>query len=194
MKDLVPKGTGNSRLLRSSIPADITFAEMVTMLRNGTFPVDFAGLNADGVAVVGSAYNKANVLPDDVCTDLGIATTSEPKDAFLGLKSSIDEVRTRIVYGSYVGNSTAHNTPISINIGFKPTAVFVYEHTATSITTSGIFLGFCSSHLYLGDKSGNNANYISLEITSNGFKSYNNEHYYLNFQGVTYGYIAIKEV
>lgn len=89
MKDLVPKGTGNSRLLRSSIPADITFTEMVTMLRNGTFPVDFAGLNSAGVAVVGSAYNKANVLPDDVCTALGVPTSAEPKDAFAKLSSCL---------------------------------------------------------------------------------------------------------
>lgn len=83
MKDLVPKGTGNSRLLRSSIPANITHEELVALLRAGTFPVDFAGLNADGVAVVGSAYNKANVLPDDLCSKLGIpTTTAEPKDAF----------------------------------------------------------------------------------------------------------------
>lgn len=82
MKDLVPKGTGNSRLLRSSIPADITHEELVALLRAGTFPVDFAGLNADGVAVVGSAYNKANVLPDDVCDTLELPTSAEPKDAF----------------------------------------------------------------------------------------------------------------
>lgn len=85
MKDLVPKGTGNSRFLRSSIPENITHAELVALLRAGTFPVDFAGLNAEGVAVVGSAYNKANVLPDDVCAALGLPTNIEPKDAFSAL-------------------------------------------------------------------------------------------------------------
>lgn len=89
MKDLVPKGTGNSRFLRSSIPSNITHEELVALLRAGTFPVDFAGLNADGVAVVGSAYNKANVLPDDVCTALGVPTSAEPKDAFLSLNKKV---------------------------------------------------------------------------------------------------------
>lgn len=88
MKDLVPKGTGNSRFLRSSIPANITHEELVTLLRAGTFPVDFAGLNSAGVAVVGSAYNKANVLPDDVCSAIGVATNAEPKDAFLKLSDA----------------------------------------------------------------------------------------------------------
>ncbi len=88
MKDLVPKGTGNSRFLRSSIPENITHAELVALLRAGTFPVDFAGLNAEGVAVVGSAYNKANVLPDDVCAVLGVPTSAEPKDAFSKLANA----------------------------------------------------------------------------------------------------------
>lgn len=84
MKDLVPKGTGNSRFLRSSIPSNITHEELVALLRSGKFPVDLAGLNSEGVAVVGSAYSKANVLPDGVCNRLRISTTdSEPKDAFL---------------------------------------------------------------------------------------------------------------
>lgn len=85
MKDMVPKGTGNSRFLRSSIPENITHEELVALLRAGTFPVDFAGLNTEGIATQGSAYNKANVLPDDVCNLLGISTSSEPKAAFSAL-------------------------------------------------------------------------------------------------------------
>lgn len=85
MKDMVPKGTGNSRFLRSSIPENITYEEFVALLRSGKFPVDFAGLNLEGIATQGSAYNKANVLPDLVCTALGIPTSSEPKDAFMAL-------------------------------------------------------------------------------------------------------------
>ena len=87
MKDMVPKGTGNSRFLRSSIAADITHEELVALLRSGKFPVDFAGLNSAGIHVQGSAYNKANVLPDTVCTRLNIPTSSEPKDAFLSLSN-----------------------------------------------------------------------------------------------------------
>ncbi len=86
MKDMVPKGTGNSRFLRSSIPENITYEEFVALLRSGKFPVDFAGLNLEGIATQGSAYNKANVLPDGVCKMLGIPTSSEPKDAFQSLQ------------------------------------------------------------------------------------------------------------
>lgn len=109
MKDLVPKGTGNSRFLRSSIPANITHEELVALLRAGTFPVDFAGLNADGVAVVGSAYNKANVLPDDVCNRLRIPLDSEPKDAFLSASS---------------GGWTEHERIISSGLWHVPSGVY----------------------------------------------------------------------
>lgn len=40
----------------------------------------------DEPSVAGSIYNRANVLPDAVCEQLGIANTAEPKDAFLALK------------------------------------------------------------------------------------------------------------
>lgn len=43
---------------------------------------------ADDASVQGSAYNKANVLPDDVCAALGIDTAVEPKDAFYALARS----------------------------------------------------------------------------------------------------------
>lgn len=82
MNDLIPLGTGNSRFLKSSIPENITFAQLVQLLRGGTFPVDFNGLNPEGISQMGSAYSKGNVLPDDVCAMLGISTESEPKDAF----------------------------------------------------------------------------------------------------------------
>lgn len=70
MKDMIPKWTGNSRFLKSSIPADCTFEQLVNMLRNGTFPVDFAGLNPDGVAVQGTPLGKATLLRDETAAAL----------------------------------------------------------------------------------------------------------------------------
>lgn len=43
----------------------------------------------DEPTVSGSVYNRANVLPDSVCEKLGIANTSEPKDAFLAVRKLI---------------------------------------------------------------------------------------------------------
>lgn len=45
---------------------------------------------ADDATQEGSAYNKANVLPDDVCILLGIDPfTSEPKDAWFGVMQAL---------------------------------------------------------------------------------------------------------
>lgn len=43
----------------------------------------------DAPTVEGSIYNRANVLPDNVCERLRIANTSEPKDAFLAVEQNI---------------------------------------------------------------------------------------------------------
>lgn len=160
MKDLVPKGTGNSRFLRSSIPENITHEELVALLRAGTFPVDFAGLNADGVAVVGSAYSKANVLPDDVCTAMGIPTSSEPKDAFLAVKTLISD---RLVTGTYNGDGADEQ---SIELGFEPLAVFVrsYNFLFCEFSSNRGFVNFeyVFRGISIGPESG-------IQIHSSGF-------------------------
>lgn len=83
MKDMVTNGDGNSRFLKTSLPQGTTWESALAMLREGTFPIDLNGLNNGGITQLGSAYSKANVLPDDVCALLGLnSTTAEPKDAF----------------------------------------------------------------------------------------------------------------
>lgn len=83
MKDMVTNGTGNSRFLKTSLASGTTWESALAMLREGTFPIDLNGLNKGGITQLGSAYSKANVLPDDVCALLGLdSTTAEPKDAF----------------------------------------------------------------------------------------------------------------
>ena len=41
----------------------------------------------DSPTVEGSIYNRANVLPDNVCDILDISNASEPKDAFVALRT-----------------------------------------------------------------------------------------------------------
>lgn len=81
MNDMITKGTGNSRFLKSSIPANITFAEFVTMLRNGTLPIDFNGLNADGIQTQGTPLNTATLLPNATAQKFALPNTAYPKDA-----------------------------------------------------------------------------------------------------------------
>lgn len=62
MKDFIPKGTGNSRWMKSSIPTGTTWEEALAMLRAGTFPFDLNGINSAGVAQMGMAMNTANLF------------------------------------------------------------------------------------------------------------------------------------
>lgn len=64
MNDGVSKGQGNSRYLKSNIPASTTLQQLISMLNNGTFPVDFNGINEAGWLQIGTALNKANLFSD----------------------------------------------------------------------------------------------------------------------------------
>lgn len=83
MQDMVPKGTGNSRFLKSSIPENITHEELVALLRSGQFPVDFAGLNPAGIATQGTPLNKANLLRDETAAAFQLTGNNKTVDAAL---------------------------------------------------------------------------------------------------------------
>ena len=88
MKDLVPKGTGNSRFLRSvsnflSLYPD--YEAFVAALVDGTLPIDLAGINANGVTQVGTPLTKANLLTDATATALGLSGDPTVNDALYTL-------------------------------------------------------------------------------------------------------------
>lgn len=91
MKDSIIAGTGNSRYLRTSIPADTTWADALAMLRAGTFPIDLAGINAAGFTQVGTALNTANLLKSAVVTALGLDANATPSDAWEAIISLANE-------------------------------------------------------------------------------------------------------
>lgn len=80
MKDTIIKGTGDSRYLKSAIPADITHEQLVALLRDGTFPVDLAGVNPAGMQQVGDALNKATFLKDATAALYGLGAEAVPDE------------------------------------------------------------------------------------------------------------------
>ena len=65
MTDGIPKGTGNSRLMRSV--ADFlrrypTYEDMGRALENGTFPFDLNGIDPAGWEQIGTSLNAGNLL------------------------------------------------------------------------------------------------------------------------------------
>ena len=86
MENLVPLGTGNSRLMKSNISPSTTLAQLIQMLNNGTFPYDIGPLNAAGIFQQGTPLNKATLLKDATAALYGLGTDAVPDDvlAFLG--------------------------------------------------------------------------------------------------------------
>lgn len=85
MIDSVLKGTGNSRFLKSAVPAGTSWADALAMLQAGTFPIDFNGINTEGFQQVGTPLNKANLLKDATANIISLPSSSTPDEMFLAL-------------------------------------------------------------------------------------------------------------
>lgn len=79
MNDGIIKQDGTSRLVKASFPA--TYEEFRTMASNGTLTMDIL-FNAVGWQQIPTFLNKANLLPDDLTSFLGISDSSVPADAY----------------------------------------------------------------------------------------------------------------
>lgn len=85
MIDSVLKGTGNSRFLKSAVPAGTSWADALAMLQAGTFPIDFNGINTEGFQQVGTPLNKANLLKDATAARIGLPPSTTPDGMFQAL-------------------------------------------------------------------------------------------------------------
>lgn len=82
MQNMVPLGTGNSRFMKSNIPASTTLQQLIQMLNNGTFPYDVGAVNPAGVSQQGTPLNKATLLQDATAALFGLTTDAVPDDVF----------------------------------------------------------------------------------------------------------------
>lgn len=89
MKDTIIKQTGNSRKLKTSLPAGTTWDEALDLLRQGEFPIDLLGLTAEGVQQLGMALSKANMLDDATAAALGLTGDPTPTQALLALANKM---------------------------------------------------------------------------------------------------------
>ena len=89
MQDFVPLGTGNSRFLKSVEDFKTlypSYDDFAAALVAGTLPVDFNGVNADGIAQLGTPINKATLLQDATAALFGLTSDAVADDvlAWLG--------------------------------------------------------------------------------------------------------------
>lgn len=85
MIDSVLKGNGNSRFLKSAVPAGTSWTDALAMLQAGTFPIDFNGINTEGFQQVGTPLNKANLLKDATAAQIGLPPSTTPDGMFQAL-------------------------------------------------------------------------------------------------------------
>lgn len=122
-------------------------------------------LLADDATVTGTALNKANLLPDDLCTALGIATTSEIKDALTTLSG-----RTQIEIGSYTGTGTyGSDNPNSLTFDVLPKIIFLYADDDAyyfyAILIPSTYAGVC---IYNGGTDGTTNSIYGLKLSTSG--------------------------
>lgn len=143
MIDSVLKGTGNSRFLKSAVPAGTSWADALAMLQAGTFPIDFNGINAEGFQQVGTPLNKANLLKDATAAQIGLPPSTTPDGMFRALGNT-GELH---VWRKTVKN--AADVPAGYNLGVKTTKTIVntkdnssgrstiYYSSSVSVSDSG---------------------------------------------------------
>lgn len=107
MKDMIIKGTGDSRYLKSvsnflSLYPD--YESFVAALVAGTLPIDLNGINSAGVTQEGTPLTKANLLSDTAAKLMGATGTDPTIDAaFRGASFPVS-----VISASTVTISTDH--------------------------------------------------------------------------------------
>lgn len=139
MIDSVLKGTGNSRFLKSALPAGTSWADALAMLQAGTFPIDFNGINAEGFQQVGTPLNKANLLKDATAAQIGLPPSTTPDGMFqaLGNTGELHVWRKTVV--------TSQEIPAGYKLGSVQTGGFTlvssnyitYEYGTPTISDDG---------------------------------------------------------
>lgn len=142
MIDSVLKGTGNSRFLKSAVPAGTSWADALAMLQAGTFPIDFNGINTEGFQQVGTPLNKANLLKDATAAQIGLPPSTTPDGMFQALGNTgelhvwrktvtLSEGKPAVQAGYTLGSTTS----IDIFKNARPTQSFkCYWNVADSVS------------------------------------------------------------
>lgn len=110
MIDSVLKGTGNSRFLKSAVPAGTSWADALAMLQAGTFPIDFNGINTEGFRQVGTPLNKANLLKDATAAQIGLPPSTTPDGMFQALAALASVTYVMVVGGVIVTATRGEET------------------------------------------------------------------------------------
>lgn len=173
MQNFVPLGTGNSRLMKSNIPAGTTWEQAIAMLNSGTFPYDTGQLNAAGISVEGTPLNKQTLLQDSTAQQFGLTgdATVDQVLQYLGQYAQHWWKRRTAEQNYYTFNEVTEDE--AYNIASKSTMTKIYWKTGSSYTTdaeTGIaaLVNPTAQNYYTG----NTATGIANTINSNLYGKY----------------------
>lgn len=166
MIDSVLKGSGNSRFLKSAVPAGTSWADVLAMLQAGTFPIDFNGINAEGFQQVGTPLNKANLLKDATAAQIGLPPSTTPDGMFqaLGNTGELHVWRKTVVTSQEIPE-----VPGSYTLGASQQLIVATRTTSNTSRGSGI-KGALASNSLLVDLAGNVSlkNPVTIDILVTG--------------------------
>lgn len=188
MQNGIIKGNGASRYLKTIPNASAlypTYEDFILALTQGTFTIDFNGINESGWSQIGTELNKANLLSDETCALLGLDVSgSVPDDALQSLYSIAAAPHTKIATGSYTGDGTASKT---VTIGFEP-KLFINQGNPYGDSQYAIYSGQPGE---VKDSSGRRA--YSTSSTGITMTTQNDKMYIptINGSGTVYYWVAI---
>ena len=143
MIDSVIKGTGDSRYLKSSIAATATWADALTMLRAGTFPIDLNGINSSGFTTVGTALNADTLCKAAILTALGLDSDDTPSDAWEAVLTLIGGKQDSLTFDD--APASGSDNPVKSGGIYTALAgkqdVLTFDSTPTSGSTNPVTSG-----------------------------------------------------
>lgn len=145
MKDSILKGAGNSRFLKSAVPAGTSWADALAMLQAGTFPIDFNGINAEGFQQVGTPLNKANLLKDATAAQIGLPASATPDDMFQALGNTGELHVWRKTVTSGTGTTSTYPVSTNPNAYQEGSDAKPAGYTLGEVVTSKVKLGYSRS-------------------------------------------------
>lgn len=145
MIDSVLKGNGNSRFLKSAVPAGTSWADALAMLQAGTFPIDFNGINTEGFQQVGTPLNKANLLKDATAAQIGLPPSTTPDGMFQALGNTGElhvwrktvTTAQEIPAGYTLENATNQKLAVKGDGGTAGYSLYIYYCSTISVDDNG---------------------------------------------------------
>lgn len=211
MTDTQIKGVGNSRYLRTipnALEVYATYEDFMAALIQGQFPIDFAGINPQGIVTQGTKLNKSTLLTDTVANALGLTGDKTPTQAFDKLRQLVNTAqstadsnkgRLKALTGTYVGTGI-DGRDITFLFNGTPKVLVVNIQGEATYQRDFAMAFYPSEYGVYGAKRGSSSSAALERDTSLSFSWLNGkvilkntDNYSFNIRDVTYDYFIMGD-